>query len=113
MCSYHGWRFQGDGKCMVIPQALDEKANSVACANQRSCATARLTKVSDGTWELLKRPKLRRPMSQVLHVSLTFQVSGNPSPEDVSVSILLKRLCGILGIRKKDICDILVIAHRS
>lgn len=46
MCSYHGWRFQGDGRCTDIPQALDEKANSVACANQRSCATARPTKVS-------------------------------------------------------------------
>ena len=45
MCSYHGWRFQGDGKCTDIPQALDEKSNSIACANQRSCAIARPTKV--------------------------------------------------------------------
>ena len=45
MCSYHGWRFQGDGRCADIPQALDEKANATACANQRSCASARPTKV--------------------------------------------------------------------
>ena len=49
MCSYHGWRFQGDGKCTDIPQALDEKANSVGCANQRSCATVRPTKVRNET----------------------------------------------------------------
>ncbi len=45
MCSYHGWRFQGDGQCTDIPQALDEKSNAIACANQRSCAIARPTKV--------------------------------------------------------------------
>ena len=49
MCSYHGWRFQGDGKCTDIPQALDEKANAIACANQRSCAIARPTKVSNSS----------------------------------------------------------------
>lgn len=46
MCSYHGWRFKFDGKCIDIPQALDEKANATACSNQRSCAIARPTKVS-------------------------------------------------------------------
>ena len=45
MCSYHGWRFQGDGRCSDIPQALDAKANATACASQRSCATARPAKV--------------------------------------------------------------------
>ena len=45
MCSYHGWRFGGDGRCSDIPQALDKKANAIACANQRSCAIARPTKV--------------------------------------------------------------------
>ena len=45
MCSYHGWRFRGDGRCSDIPQALDEKANAIACASQRSCAIARPTKV--------------------------------------------------------------------
>ncbi|KAK9909088.1 hypothetical protein WJX75_006990 [Coccomyxa subellipsoidea] len=45
MCSYHGWRFDGDGKCTDIPQSLDPKANAAACNNPRSCATARPTKV--------------------------------------------------------------------
>ena len=45
MCSYHGWRFNGEGKCTDIPQSLDAKANAAACNNPRSCATARPTKV--------------------------------------------------------------------
>ena len=46
MCSYHGWRFQGDGKCTLVPQALDEKANAAACASSRSCASSRPTQVT-------------------------------------------------------------------
>jgi hypothetical protein len=45
MCSYHGWRFQGDGRCTDIPQALDPKANAAACSSPRSCAVSRPTKV--------------------------------------------------------------------
>ena len=45
MCSYHGWRFQGDGACTKIPQALDEKANSAACSNSKSCAVSHPTQV--------------------------------------------------------------------
>ncbi|CAL8461973.1 g1504 [Coccomyxa elongata] len=33
MCSYHGWRFTGDGKCTDVPQLLDAKANAAACSN--------------------------------------------------------------------------------
>ena len=46
MCSYHGWRFQGDGKCTSVPQALDEKVNAAACASSRSCASSRPTQVT-------------------------------------------------------------------
>lgn len=45
MCSYHGWRFQGDGTCTKVPQALDEKANAAACSNSRSCAVSHPTQV--------------------------------------------------------------------
>ncbi len=45
MCSYHGWRFQGDGKCTEIPQALDAKAKAAACNNSRSCVKSHPTKV--------------------------------------------------------------------
>lgn len=37
-CSYHGWRFSGDGRCTRIPQSLDAKAEATACASGRSCA---------------------------------------------------------------------------
>jgi nitrite reductase/ring-hydroxylating ferredoxin subunit len=40
VCAYHGWRFESDGTCSSIPQALDAKAAKTACASQRSCATA-------------------------------------------------------------------------
>jgi phenylpropionate dioxygenase-like ring-hydroxylating dioxygenase large terminal subunit len=39
-CSYHGWRFNGSGKCVEIPQALDDKAKAVACSSSRSCVTS-------------------------------------------------------------------------
>ena len=45
MCSYHGWRFDGDGKCTDIPQSLDAKANAAACSNSRSCAVSHPTQV--------------------------------------------------------------------
>ena len=45
MCSYHGWRFDGDGRCTDVPQSLDAKANAAACASQRSCATSHPTQV--------------------------------------------------------------------
>jgi len=45
MCSYHGWRFQGDGQCVDIPQSLDAKANATACASSRSCIKAHPVKV--------------------------------------------------------------------
>ena len=40
MCSYHGWRFQGDGRCTHIPQA-----SAAACSNPSSCASTRPTQV--------------------------------------------------------------------
>ena len=45
MCSYHSWRFQGDGQCTDIPQALDDKAKAAACSSPRSCASTRPTQV--------------------------------------------------------------------
>jgi phenylpropionate dioxygenase-like ring-hydroxylating dioxygenase large terminal subunit len=48
VCAYHGWRFQADGTCSSIPQALDPKAAATACASQRSCATAFPTKEAGG-----------------------------------------------------------------
>ena len=34
MCSYHGWRLQGEGICTLVPRALNERANATACAHQ-------------------------------------------------------------------------------
>lgn len=45
LCSYHGWRFQGDGECTRIPQSLDAKAEATACSSGRACATAFPTQV--------------------------------------------------------------------
>lgn len=48
VCAYHGWRFQADGSCSSIPQALDPKAAATACASSRGCATAFPTKAAGG-----------------------------------------------------------------
>ena len=45
MCSYHGWRFNGEGACTRIPQALDPKAEATACSSGRACAAAFPTQV--------------------------------------------------------------------
>ena len=37
MCSYHGWRFGGDGGCVAVPQASSEAQASRICSGQRSC----------------------------------------------------------------------------
>ena len=46
MCSYHGWRFDGEGKCTDVPQSIDAWANAAACASPRSCVNARPVKAS-------------------------------------------------------------------
>ncbi|EIE23397.1 hypothetical protein COCSUDRAFT_47272 [Coccomyxa subellipsoidea C-169] len=48
MCSYHGWRFRGDGACTRIPQALDARAEDAACSSGRSCAAVHPTQVRQG-----------------------------------------------------------------
>jgi Rieske [2Fe-2S] domain len=34
-CSYHGWQFEGDGQCAVIPQASDAAAANAAQSSRR------------------------------------------------------------------------------
>lgn len=47
MCSYHGWRFDGQGRCVAIPQAVDSKAMKNACASVRSRVAAYPIQVRD------------------------------------------------------------------
>lgn len=39
MCSYHGWRFNGEGHAVSIPQAHFQSptAEQAACNSNRSC----------------------------------------------------------------------------
>jgi nitrite reductase/ring-hydroxylating ferredoxin subunit len=39
-CSYHGWSFEGDGKCAAIPQAADSGPEAQANRNVRACAVS-------------------------------------------------------------------------
>ncbi|KAK9814221.1 hypothetical protein WJX72_002503 [[Myrmecia] bisecta] len=53
MCSYHGWRFNGQGKAVSIPQSLSDspQAEKTACASSRSCAKTYPTKeLLDMVW---------------------------------------------------------------
>lgn len=47
MCSYHGWRFDGEGQLAKLPQARDGDLPRLQ-ANPRSCASARPTQVRHG-----------------------------------------------------------------
>ena len=49
MCSYHGWRFNGEGRCTAVPQSLDARASAAACANPRSCAVTHPTQAPSCT----------------------------------------------------------------
>jgi phenylpropionate dioxygenase-like ring-hydroxylating dioxygenase large terminal subunit len=48
MCSYHGWRFTGNGKCIKIPQAASLEAEQRGCNSFRSCATTYPTTEAQG-----------------------------------------------------------------
>ena len=48
MCSYHGWAFNGEGKCVSIPQAKDKAAEELACSSGRACAASYPTQVLQG-----------------------------------------------------------------
>ena len=47
-----GWQFGPDGQAVVIPQigSIDKKAEQVACANQRACATSFPCQVCTIAW---------------------------------------------------------------
>jgi len=38
MCSYHGWQFDGEGRCTSIPQIAEPAGHKTACASKRTCA---------------------------------------------------------------------------
>ena len=46
-CSYHGWRFSGNGKAAAIPQAAHDSPHveETACSSKRSCAATYPTQV--------------------------------------------------------------------
>jgi Rieske [2Fe-2S] domain len=39
-CSYHGWQFEGDGQCALIPQASDAAAANAAQSSRRLAHTS-------------------------------------------------------------------------
>lgn len=48
MCSYHGWKFQGDGACVSIPQASSKEKEEAICKNSRSCGKVYATREEQG-----------------------------------------------------------------
>jgi len=38
LCSYHAWRFNGEGKCVALPQAKDEATFKEIVKQPRACA---------------------------------------------------------------------------
>jgi phenylpropionate dioxygenase-like ring-hydroxylating dioxygenase large terminal subunit len=48
LCSYHAWRFNGDGKCVRIPQSKDEQTEAKHCSQSKSCAVSYPTQERQG-----------------------------------------------------------------
>lgn len=48
LCSYHAWRFNGDGNCVSIPQSKDEHTQAKHCSNRKSCAISYPTQERQG-----------------------------------------------------------------
>ncbi|KAK9825088.1 hypothetical protein WJX74_007293 [Apatococcus lobatus] len=50
MCSYHGWCFDGQGKCIAIPTAgqMDRKSEESACNSKRSAVASYPTQEKEG-----------------------------------------------------------------
>ncbi|KAG2450108.1 hypothetical protein HYH02_000211 [Chlamydomonas schloesseri] len=55
-CAYHGWEFDGDGRCTRVPQlAADPRAAATARGSPRSCLTSFPVRVHDGVlWAWLE-----------------------------------------------------------
>ena len=47
-CSYHGWRFDGDGSCTHVPQVTSDEKMDVILSNPKSSCNAFPTKVING-----------------------------------------------------------------
>lgn len=39
-CAYHGWRFDGEGKCTTLPQSFGAAELDNAISNKKSCAVS-------------------------------------------------------------------------
>ena len=46
-CNYHGWTFEGSGKCTSIPQ-MPDKGSPQVLGNPRACATSYPTRTAEG-----------------------------------------------------------------
>mmetsp|Transcript_19169 Transcript_19169/g.47385 ORF Transcript_19169/g.47385 Transcript_19169/m.47385 type:complete len:550 (+) Transcript_19169:131-1780(+) len=70
-CSYHGWRFDGDGSCVDIPQVSEEKLETIA-ANPKSSCNSFPTQVINGllfVWPSNdKDAALESALTPVVHV---------------------------------------------
>jgi phenylpropionate dioxygenase-like ring-hydroxylating dioxygenase large terminal subunit len=48
LCSYHAWRFNGDGDCVSIPQSLNSEIEARNCNNSKACAIVYPVKEAQG-----------------------------------------------------------------
>jgi phenylpropionate dioxygenase-like ring-hydroxylating dioxygenase large terminal subunit len=48
LCAYHAWRFDGEGKCVSIPQTKDPQTEAKHFSNPKSCAVAYPTQEKQG-----------------------------------------------------------------
>ena len=71
-CSYHGWRFDGDGSCTHVPQVTSDEKMDVILSNPKSSCNAFPTKVINGllfVWPSNDKDALLESELNLLHMS--------------------------------------------
>lgn len=86
MCSYHGWRFNGEGHAVSIPQAYfqDPAAELAACNSKRSCVKSFPTAVREGLLFVWPSSGPEALIHSAAVQPAGSQVFAQVSPEDVT-----------------------------
>lgn len=74
-CCYHGWTFDGAGRCSCIPQISDPKAAATACGSKRAAVAAFPTRVSHGLLWVWPQPG-EGAAAEAAAVAVTAQPEG-------------------------------------
>lgn len=84
LCSYHGWRFNGEGECIGLPQSTENEFNKVKSNPRSQCNSFPVKIVNDVLWvwpDSGPDAKLQSALTP-LSVMPLLDDNGNPIPEE-------------------------------